>query len=69
MRLSRNFSLFSKFEAVMIHDQLYLPKGDALREDILLQRRKLSTNYELGGQIGFRFTFGSIFNDIVNEGF
>lgn len=69
MNLSKNISVFSSFQTDMIHDQLYLPKGDASLEDILLKRRKLATTYEMSGQLGLRFTFGSIYNNVVNERF
>jgi len=69
VRLTKQFSVFGEIEAQVVHDQLYLPKGDASLEDILLERRKQATTYELGGQVGFRFTFGSIYNSVVNERF
>lgn len=69
LRLSRNLSVFCEIQSQLIHDQLYLPKGDASLEDILLRRRKLATTYEISGQVGFRFTFGSIYNNVVNERF
>lgn len=69
VRLTKQFSVFCEIEAQMVHDQLYLPKGDASLEDILLERRKQATAYELGGQVGLRFTFGSIYNSVVNERF
>lgn len=69
VRLTKQFSVFCELEAQVVHDQLYLPKGDASLEDILLERRKQATTYELGGQVGFRFTFGSIYNSVVNERF
>ncbi|HUX59519.1 MAG TPA: hypothetical protein VMV77_21275 [Bacteroidales bacterium] len=69
IRLSKNLSVFCEIQSEVIHDQFYLPKGDASLEDILLKRRKLETTYELSSQIGFRFTFGSIFNNVVNERF
>ena len=68
-RLTKNLSIFCEVESQLVHDQLYLPKGDASLEDVLLRRRKLATNYEISGQIGFRFTFGSIYNNVVNERF
>jgi hypothetical protein len=43
--------------------------GEASRDDLLLERRKLATTYEVGGRIGFRFTFGSMYNNVVNERF
>ncbi|MCF6332056.1 MAG: hypothetical protein L3J11_02130 [Draconibacterium sp.] len=67
VRLSKQISVYSKMQAEVIHDQLYLPKGDASLEDLLLKRRKLATTYEVSGEIGLRFTFGSIYNNVVNE--
>lgn len=69
VRLTRNISVFGELQSDVVHDQLYLPKGDASVEDILLRRRKLATNYEISGRFGFRFTFGSIYNSVVNERF
>jgi hypothetical protein len=69
LRITKNLSVNFGVNSRLIHDQLYLPKGDASLEDILLERRKLQTTYELSGEIGLRFTFGSIYNNIVNERF
>jgi hypothetical protein len=67
--MTKNLSVFCEVESQLVHDQLYLAKGDASLEDVLLERRKLATTYEISCQIGFRFTFGSIYNNIVNERF
>jgi hypothetical protein len=69
VRLTKQLSVYSHFYGRLIHDQLYLPKGDASLEDLLLKRRKLQTTYEIGGQLGIRFTFGSIYSNVVNERF
>ncbi|MGQ9619426.1 MAG: hypothetical protein ACUVTX_00380, partial [Bacteroidales bacterium] len=69
VRLTKNLSVFCQMQTEMVHDQLYLPRGDASREDILLRRRKLASTYEIDCQLGFRFTFGSIYNNVVNERF
>ena len=69
LRLTKNLSVNFALQSRLIHDQLYLPKGDASLEDILLKRRKLATTYEVSGHLGFSFTFGSIYNSIVNERF
>ena len=50
----------------LIHDQLYLAKGDANLEDLLLQRRQLATTYEITSSIGLSYTFGSMYNNVVN---
>lgn len=69
VRLAKQLSVYFAIESEIIHDQLYLPKGDASLEDVLLRRRKLATTYEINGEIGIRFTFGSIYNNVVNERF
>lgn len=52
-----------------IHDQIYLPKGEATLEDILLRRRALETGYEYFFGLGLSYTFGSIFTNVVNPRF
>jgi hypothetical protein len=69
LRLTKNLSVYCEIQSQLIHDQFYLPKGDASLEDILLERRKLATTYEVSGRLGFQFTFGSIYNNVVNERF
>ena len=69
LRLTKNFQVFCELQSAAVHDQIYLPKGDDSIEDILLKRHKLATTYEINGQLGFRFTFGSIYNNVVNERF
>jgi hypothetical protein len=70
MRFTRALSVFIEFQAEVIHDQLYLIKGEGESlEDLLLKRRKLATTYQFSGEVGFRFTFGSIYNNVVNERF
>lgn len=60
--------LFVRFsaEARLIHDQLYLPKGDASLEEILLERRALATDFDFELNIGFAYTFGALANNVVN---
>jgi hypothetical protein len=52
-----------------IHDQIYLPIAGATRDDILLARQQLATAYQYQLAVGLTFTFGSIFNGIVNPRF
>jgi hypothetical protein len=44
-----------------VHDQLYIPLGDADDEEVLLRRRALETNYRYRTNVGVRYTFGSVF--------
>jgi hypothetical protein len=53
----------------IIHDQLYLPKGNLSREDVLLQQSQLATGYRGYLYGGISYTFGSVFNDVVNPRF
>lgn len=52
-----------------IHDQVYLPKGERDQADVLLRRRALLTGFEYHAFAGLTYTFGSIFNNVVNPRF
>ncbi len=52
-----------------IRDQIYIPLEELSDEDILLGRRQLPTSYKLEVSTGLSFTFGSIFNNVVNNRF
>ena len=67
VRVARGLSFFIKLETDLIHDQLYLPAGGITREEVLLQQSKLATNFELSTKLGIRYTFGSNFNNIINQ--
>jgi hypothetical protein len=53
----------------LLRDQLYLSKGGATNDEILLQRRQLSTSYSYFAGVSLSYTFGSIFNNVVNPRF
>lgn len=52
-----------------LRDQLYLPKGGATDEEVLRGLRQLQTSYRYFVSLGLSYTFGSIFNNIVNPRF
>ncbi|MEA1886505.1 MAG: DUF481 domain-containing protein [Bacteroidota bacterium] len=52
-----------------IHNQISLVKGGATSEEILLRRKELETNYRYFMHFGFSYTFGSIYNNVVNPRF
>lgn len=66
IRLFRGFSLDLQGSVARIKDQIYEPKEDIPDEDVLLRRRELGTDYQVSFEIGFSYTFGSVFNNIVN---
>jgi hypothetical protein len=69
LRLFKGFSLSLYCGFSMIHDQLGLPNRGATKEEVLLSRRELETQYSYYGRIGFEYTFGSIYSNIVNPRF
>ncbi len=52
-----------------IRDQINLPKEGASYEEVLLSQKVLATNYSYWGNAGISYTFGSIYNSIVNPRF
>jgi hypothetical protein len=69
VRVFKGFSVNMFGSVQLIRDQLYLPKAGASHDDVLLQRRQLETGYSYFVGAGLSYTFGSIFNDIVNPRF
>jgi hypothetical protein len=69
LRLFKGFSFFSFGQLSLIRDQLYLPRGNLSDEERLLRRRQLATSYTYFVNLGFSYSFGSIFNNIVNPRF
>ncbi|MCW8848865.1 MAG: hypothetical protein OQJ81_02715 [Melioribacteraceae bacterium] len=52
-----------------IHDQISLPRTGVNLEEVLLRQKQLETNYEYWARFGFTYSFGSIYNNIVNTRF
>lgn len=69
IRLFKGFSVNFFGEFSRTRDQIYLPRGEASTEEILLRQRQLLTGYQYFFNFGFRYSFGSIFNNIVNPRF
>lgn len=69
IRILKGLSLRIFGGAARINDQLSLVKGELSEADILLQLQELETSYQLDGEIGITYTFGSIYNNIVNPRF
>lgn len=67
LRLSRGLRLNVNGSYSRIRDLISVAAiEDATPEEILLQRRQLRTDYDYRTSIGLSYTFGSIFNNIVN---
>lgn len=69
IRLARGLSLSIEGTTSRLRDQLSIPRRGVTPEEVLLRLRRLRSGYEYDLQIGLTYTFGSIFNTIVNPRF
>ena len=65
-RVFQGFAIDLTTNFELINDQLSLPLGEATLEELLLEQQQRSTNYEVFVGVGLSYTFGSIYNNIVN---
>ena len=68
-RIAKGLSLNFGGGASLIHDQINLVKQDLTYDEILLQRKEIATQYEYYLNFGLSYTFGSIYNNVVNPRF
>ena len=59
-----SFNIYGDLQ--MPRNQISLVKTASTPEDVLLHQRELSTNYSYYTSIGLSYTFGSIYNNVVN---
>jgi hypothetical protein len=69
VRIMKGLSIRIWGSAARINDQLSLVKGEATEAEILLRLQELQTSFNVEGEIGITYTFGSIYNNIVNPRF
>jgi hypothetical protein len=69
LRIAKGLSINLGGSASLIHDQLGLVKGDVPLDQILLQRKEMATQYSYFTSFGLTYTFGSIYNNVVNPRF
>ena len=62
-----SFNMLARYDKV--NDQLSLRKGTASTEEILLRQRQLGTDHSYSFAVGVSYSFGSIFNTVVNPRF
>lgn len=68
-RIVRGLSFFVFGNVSRIRDQVFLPRRDATDQEVLLRRRALQTDFSYSTSFSISYTFGSIFNNIVNPRF
>ena len=68
-RVVRGLSVFASASTELVRDQVYLSGKKLTDEEILVERRQLATDSRYRVSFGFSYTFGSIFNNVVNPRF
>lgn len=66
LRVFKGLAVNMSSNIELVRDQLSLQKGEASLEDILLQQTQLATNYGAYFGLGISYSFGSLYNNIVN---
>lgn len=69
VRLFKGFSISIDGSISRRRDQLSLRRGEATTEEILIRQRELATDYSYDFGFGISYSFGSIFNNVVNPRF
>ena len=69
IRIVKGLSLNVNGSVAHINDQLNLKKGTLSEANRLLRLSEQATKYSLGGSVGITYTFGSIYNNVVNPRF
>ncbi len=68
-RITRGLSFNVEGGVSRIHDQLSLPRRGATPEEVLLRLRELQSDYNVSFDVGVTYSFGSLFNNVVNPRF
>ncbi len=69
VRLFKGLTAYVYGNYSIIHDQLFLPKENLSYEEILLRQQQIATDYSYWVMVGLSYTFGSIYNNVVNPRF
>ena len=69
LRIFKGLTLQINGSVASINDQINLRKGGISDADRLLRLTELSSQYRIQGGIGLTYTFGSIYNNVVNPRF
>ena len=69
VRITGGLSLDLYLNGARVHDQLYLPVGDADVEEILTRRRALVSTFDFSMRFGLSYRLGSNINNFVNPRF
>lgn len=66
IRLFRGVNLDVRGNVARIKDQIYVAREETSDQEVLLRRKELGTDFRYSVDVGLSFTFGSVFNNVVN---
>jgi len=69
LRIAKGLSFNTNAYYGIKHDQINIAAGDLSLEETLLAQKELQSDYQYYFSIGFSYSFGSIYNTIVNPRF
>ena len=69
VRLFKGFNFNVGGSYSITRNQINLPAGDVSLEELLLQQQQIESGYNYFFNLGFSYSFGSIYNTIVNPRF
>jgi len=69
VRLFKGFSWRINGSFDILHNQVNIAKQGASIEDVLLQQQQLGSGYSYWMNTGINYSFGSIYNSVVNPRF
>jgi hypothetical protein len=69
LRVWKGLALTVDGRYAAVHDQIALRKSEATVEELLLRRTELATEFNYGLSVGFSYTFGSVYSNVVNPRF
>ncbi|MDO8834165.1 MAG: DUF481 domain-containing protein [Vicinamibacterales bacterium] len=67
VRLIKGLSLNVGADTSFIRDQVFLPAEGATAAEVLLRQRQIATSYDYRFSVGFTYSFGSVYNNVVNS--
>ncbi|MBK5272725.1 MAG: hypothetical protein JJE22_17130 [Bacteroidia bacterium] len=66
IRITGGLSFYVSGTGNIIHDQVYLQKGGATEQEVLLRKRQLASSFDYYTSLGINLRFGSKLNNFVN---
>jgi len=66
IRLFAGLTFYVSANGNIIHDQVYLPKGGATEQEVLIRKRQLKSSFDYYTSGGLYYRFGSKLNNFVN---